>query len=132
MVELDHERLLATFAEESGELLTEMAELLVTLETHPDEERLRSIFRGAHTMKGGAAALGFSSMAEVAHVLEDVLVALLERRLPVSDEHVMLMLEAVDQLREMKGLALAGREWPPERSAELLKRLRARGESLWR
>ena len=57
-MELDRERLLATFAEESGELLTEMEEALVSLEEHPDEERLRSIFRGAHTVKGAARGIG--------------------------------------------------------------------------
>ncbi|MFL5351029.1 chemotaxis protein CheA [Archangium sp.] len=129
-MELDRERLLATFAEESGELLTEMEEALVSLEEHPDEERLRSIFRGAHTVKGAAAALGFSGMTDVSHVLEDVLETLLERRLPVSDEHVTLLLATVDRLRELLDAVLAGEERPAQEETELVGRLRACSEAL--
>ncbi|PTL83207.1 chemotaxis protein CheA [Vitiosangium sp. GDMCC 1.1324] len=129
-MELDRERLLATFAEESGELLTEMEETLVSLEEHPDEERLRSIFRGAHTVKGAAAALGLSGMTDVSHVLEDVLETLLERRLLVPDELVTLLLETVDRLRELMQAVLAGQERPPEEDAELVERLRASCEAL--
>ncbi|ATB38987.1 chemotaxis protein CheA [Cystobacter fuscus] len=131
-MELDRERLLATFAEESGELLTEMEEILVSLEEHPDQERLRSIFRAAHSVKGAAGALGFSGMTDVAHVLEDVLETLLERRLPVSDEHVTLLLAAVDRLRELLRAVLEGRERPAEEDAGLVARLRDCCESLRR
>ncbi|QRK10268.1 chemotaxis protein CheA [Archangium violaceum] len=129
-MEMDRERLLATFAEESGELLTEMEETLVSLEEHPDEERLRSIFRGAHTVKGAAGALGLSGMTDVAHVLEDVLETLLERRLPVSDEHVTLLLATVDRLRELLQAVLAGQERPAQEDEGLVERLRACCESL--
>jgi two-component system chemotaxis sensor kinase CheA len=129
-LELDREQLLATFAEEAGELLTGMEEALVSLEEHPDEARLRSIFRGAHTMKGGALALGLSGMADIGHVLEDVLETLLERRLPVTDEHVTLLLAAVDRLREQLEALLAGQERPAREHAELVARLEACREAL--
>ncbi|MCY1082574.1 chemotaxis protein CheA [Archangium lansingense] len=129
-MELDRERLLATFAEESGEILTEMEETLVSMEEHPDEERLRSIFRGAHTVKGAAAAMGISGMTDVAHVLEDVLEMLVERRLPVLDEHVTVLLAAVDRLRELLAAVLAGQERPAEEDAGLVERLRACVEAL--
>ncbi|WP_375768561.1 chemotaxis protein CheA [Archangium gephyra] len=129
-MELDRERLLATFAEESGELLTEMEQTLVSMEEHPDEERLRAIFRGAHTVKGAAAAMGFSGMTDVSHVLEDVLETLVERRLPVTDEHVTLLLATVDRLRELLAAVLAGQERPAEEDAELVERLRACAEAL--
>ena len=127
-MDLDRERLLATFAEEAEDILTEMEETLVGLEEHPDDERLRSIFRGAHTLKGASAALGFDGMLDLSHVLEDVLEALLERRLPVADEQVSLLLEVVDRLRELLALARAGQEAPPSGSEALLERLRAFGE----
>jgi two-component system chemotaxis sensor kinase CheA len=129
-LELDRERLLATFAEESGELLTEMEQTLVSMDEHPDEERLRSIFRGAHTVKGAAAAMGYSGMTDVAHVLEDVLETLVERRLPVTDEQVTLLLAAVDRLRELLAAVLAGQERPAEEDAALVERLRACAEAL--
>ena len=125
---MDRELLLATFAEQAGELLSEMEETLVALEEQPDEERLRSIFRGAHTLKGAAVALGFSPMADVAHVLEDVLETLLERRLPAVDEHVTLLLSTVDRLREMVGVLLAGGEL--QEDASLVAQLTACCEAL--
>ncbi|HEX8824646.1 MAG TPA: chemotaxis protein CheA [Archangium sp.] len=126
-MELDREQLLATFAGEAEDILTEMEETLVGLEEHPDDERLSSIFRGAHTLKGASAALGFSGMLDLSHVLEDVLEALLERRLPVADEQVSLLLEVVDRLREMLEVARAGKEDPPSGPESLLERLRAFG-----
>jgi two-component system chemotaxis sensor kinase CheA len=126
-LDLDRERLLATFAEEVGEILTEMEQTLVGLEEHPDDERLRSIFRGAHTLKGAASALGFDGMADLSHVLEDVLEALLERRLPVADEQVTLLLEVVDRLREMLEGVRAGQEETASGPEALLERLRAFG-----
>ena len=126
-MDLDRERLLGTFAEEVGEILTEMEQTLVGLEEHPDDERLRAIFRGAHTLKGGASALGFDGMADLSHVLEDVLEALLERRLPVADEQVTLLLEVVDRLREMLEALRAGQEETPSGPEALLERLRAFG-----
>src|SRR6218665_591628 len=122
-MELERESLLATFAEEVGDLLSEIEEALVALEEQPDEERLRSIFRAAHTVKGAAVALGFSGMSDVAHVLEDVLELLLERRLPVVDEHVTLLLGAVDRLRALMAGILAGEEPSEEDHQELLARL---------
>ncbi|EPX56100.1 Signal transduction histidine kinase CheA [Cystobacter fuscus DSM 2262] len=129
-MDLDREQLLATFAEESEELLTGMEEILVSLEEHPDQERLRSIFRAAHSVKGAAGALGFSGMTDVAHVLEDVLETLLERRPPVSDEHVTLLLATVDRLRELLQAVLAGQERPAQEDAGLVARLRNCCESL--
>jgi len=126
-LDLDRERLLATFAEEVGEILTEMEQTLVGLEEHPDDERLRAIFRGAHTLKGAASALGFDGMADLSHVLEDVLEALLERRLPVADEQVTLLLEVVDRLREMLEALRGGQEETPSGPEALLERLRAFG-----
>ncbi len=126
-MDLDRERLLATFAEEAEEILTDMEETLVGLEDHPDDERLRSIFRGAHTLKGASAALGFDGLLDLSHVLEDVLEALLERRLPVADEQVSLLLEVVDRLRELLAVARAGQEEPRSGSEALLERLRAFG-----
>ncbi|WP_309892334.1 chemotaxis protein CheA [Archangium sp.] len=126
-MDLDRERLLATFAEEVGEILTEMEQTLVGLEEHSDDERLRAIFRGAHTLKGAASALGFDGMADLSHVLEDVLEALLERRLPVADEQVTLLLAVVDRLREMLEVLRTGQEETPSCPEALLERLRAFG-----
>ncbi|WP_434384471.1 chemotaxis protein CheA [Melittangium boletus] len=124
-MELERESLLATFAEEVGDLLSEIEEALVALEEHPDEERLRSIFRAAHTVKGAAVALSFSGMSDVAHLLEDVLELLLVRRLPVVDEHVTLLLSAVDRLRALMAGILTGQELADAEHEALLERLRA-------
>ena len=83
-MDLDRDVLLQTFLEETQENLVSMEQALVALEAHPDDdEALRAVFRGAHTIKGNAATLGFRAVAELAHAFEDVLA-------PVSYTHLTL------------------------------------------
>jgi len=59
------------FYEESFEGLDVMEELLLTLnDGDPDAEAINTIFRSAHSIKGGSATFGFSSVAEFTHTLE--------------------------------------------------------------
>ena len=64
----------ALFFESANELLQSLNESGLELETRPaDEEVIRSVRRVVHTLKGDAAACGFSRLSEIAHELEDVL-----------------------------------------------------------
>src|SRR5213083_3806292 len=66
--------LIAAFFEEAAELLSDFEAGLLQLEARPDDvELLNGIFRGAHTLKGNSAMLGFEAIARVTHGLEDVL-----------------------------------------------------------
>ncbi|WDT75152.1 MAG: chemotaxis protein CheA [Candidatus Manganitrophus sp.] len=96
------EMVLKTFLVEAEENLSKMEELLITLETEPENDELfHTIFRMAHTLKGNASSLGFVQTAESAHVVEDLLQRLRNRTLPVHDRLISLLLQAVDYLRRI-------------------------------
>ena len=64
----------AVFFEESFEGLELMEASLLELDVdNPDSEQINSIFRGAHSIKGGSGAFGFVQVAEFTHILETLL-----------------------------------------------------------
>jgi two-component system chemotaxis sensor kinase CheA len=65
--------ILQDFLVEAGEILEQLGEQLVELEQSPqDADLLNAVFRGFHTVKGGAGFLGLTPMVEVCHRAEDV------------------------------------------------------------
>jgi two-component system chemotaxis sensor kinase CheA len=110
-MEIDLDKILQVFATESQEHLSAMEEALVGLETQPqDLEFLEVIFRGAHTIKGNAASLGFPKLAGFAHAFEEILQHLRNHSLPVDGAHITLLLRAIDTLRGLLPRAIAGRD----------------------
>ncbi len=70
--EMDDE-ILQDFLIEAGEILEQMSEQLVDLERAPDDaDLLNSIFRGFHTVKGGAGFLGLNALVDTCHGAENV------------------------------------------------------------
>ena len=62
----------ADFLVEAGEILDQLGEQMVALESAPsDRECLNAVFRGFHTIKGGAGFLDFPTMVAVCHAVED-------------------------------------------------------------
>ena len=62
------------FLEEAQELLQEIEESLLLLEEDPvDHNVIQRLFRSAHTLKGGAAMVGLSELANQAHEFEAIL-----------------------------------------------------------
>jgi two-component system chemotaxis sensor kinase CheA len=70
-------------------------------------DALKVVFRAAHTLKGNAASLGFTEIAEMTHELENVLDCLRSGSLAVSRPVTDLLLESVDALRAMFSETLA-------------------------
>jgi len=90
------------FFEESFEALDSMEAALLKLDIGaPDRELINTIFRVAHSIKGGSATFGFSDIASFTHSLETLLDELrsgsMQVTLPMSD----LLLKSVDVLRAM-------------------------------
>ena len=120
---IDRDALVQAFLVDSEENFTSMEESLMALEARPDDpEILRTIFRGAHNMKGNASTIEFRELAELAHLVEDLLDRLRKRTLTATQELVSLLLRAVDVMRRMaptavtlEGMAKA----PAEMVAEL-------------
>ena len=91
-----------SFFEESFEALDAMEAALLKLDVGvADHEGINTIFRGAHSMKGGAAMLGFADVASFTHTLETLLDELRAGRMQVSAPILDSLLKSVDVLREM-------------------------------
>ncbi len=103
-VELDaaYLQILPVFVAESMENLATMEEALLALEAEPaNGDAIASVFRVVHTLKGDAAALGFRSLAELAHLIEDGLHRVRLNPQELSAQPLSLLLESVDLLRSL-------------------------------
>ncbi|HLM53059.1 MAG TPA: chemotaxis protein CheA [Pseudoxanthomonas sp.] len=99
---MDMQRFHATFFEESREGLAAMESGLLALEQGSrDPELINSIFRAAHSIKGGSATFGFDAVAGLTHVLETLLDELRSGARAVGAASIDAMLGSVDVLRAL-------------------------------
>ncbi len=90
------------FFEESFEGLDDMETGLLDLNVgEPDVETINTIFRAAHSIKGGSGTFGFTEIANFTHVLETLLDEMRAGDRMVSKEAIELLLQSVDVLRNM-------------------------------
>ena len=93
------EEILQDFLVEAGEILELLQEQLVSLENNPDDtELLNAIFRGFHTVKGGAGFLGLNPMVAVCHESENTFDLLRNGKRAVTPELMDIILQAVDTI----------------------------------
>ncbi|MBU3136008.1 chemotaxis protein CheA [Clostridium gasigenes] len=99
---MDTSQYMNMFLEESMDNLQTLNEALLYLEQSPhDMDKLNEIFRVAHTIKGMAATMGFSDIAELTHKMEDVLSKFREGKLKVTEYVVTILFECLDTLEKM-------------------------------
>ncbi|MEG0773004.1 chemotaxis protein CheA [Clostridium sp.] len=99
---MDTSQYLSMFLEESSDNLQTLNECLLALESDPgDGEKLNEIFRVAHTIKGMAATMGYTKMAELTHKMEDVLSNFREGKLKVTHNVVTVLFKCLDTLEAM-------------------------------
>lgn len=99
---MDTSQYMSMFLEESMENLQTLNESLLELEQHPENiDKLNEIFRVAHTIKGMAATMGYSQMAELTHKMEDVLSKFREGKLKVTEKVVTVLFRCLDTLERM-------------------------------
>jgi two-component system chemotaxis sensor kinase CheA len=123
-IDLDDE-ILQDFLVEAGEILDSLGEQLVELEQSPgDLDLLNSIFRGFHTIKGGAGFLAISALVDICHNAEDVFNVLRQGDRQVTPDLMDVILQVVDIVNEMFGQVRSG-ETPKSADQGLLKRLKA-------
>jgi two-component system chemotaxis sensor kinase CheA len=98
-----------TFFEESLEGLDAMEAALLALDSgSTDGELVHTIFRAAHSIKGGAATFGFTDVAAFTHVAESLLEEVRSERRGVDAELIDLLLRSVDCLRGMLARSRGG------------------------
>ena len=118
-----NDEILQDFLVEAGEILELLGEQLVELEHTPeDEELLNAVFRGFHTIKGGAGFLALNAMVDVCHRCEDVFNILRQGDRVVDAELMDSVLQVLDILNIQFNQIRSGED-PAEATPELLKAL---------
>ncbi|RBW50028.1 chemotaxis protein CheA [Marinobacter sp. F3R11] len=96
------DEILQDFLVEAGEILEKLSEQLVDLEQHPDDsDLLNAIFRGFHTVKGGAGFLQLDALVSCCHSAENVFDILRNHKRKVDSELMDVVLEALDHVNAM-------------------------------
>lgn len=90
------------FFEETDEYLQSLNENLLILEKDTETPGIiDEIFRSAHTLKGMAATMGYTTMTELTHNMENVLDLFKTGKLKVSSEAVSVIFSCLDKLQEI-------------------------------
>ncbi|WP_006461100.1 chemotaxis protein CheA [Thiomicrospira aerophila] len=123
------EEILQDFLVEADELLVQLDEQLISLEAAPDDgELLNAIFRGFHTIKGGAGFLGVNSLVSVCHLAENVFDRIRNQQLAYDAQVADTILKAFDVIRAMISALQQGERELQDAPSEVLKAL----ESIYR
>jgi two-component system, chemotaxis family, sensor kinase CheA len=110
----DDEDILQDFLVEAGEILERLSQQLVDLEQRPDDKNLlNAIFRGFHTVKGGAGFLSLTPMVQCCHVTENLFDILRNGKRTVTSELMDVVLHALDMVNQQFELVSAREELPP-------------------
>ena len=114
------EEILQDFLVEAGEILELLSEQLVDLEQRPDDkDLLNAIFRGFHTVKGGAGFLQLNPLVDCCHEAENVFDILRNGQRSVTSELMDVVLQALDSINEMFDAVRSGQA-PEPADPELL------------
>jgi two-component system chemotaxis sensor kinase CheA len=98
------EDLLQDFLQEAHDLLSDVDNKLVLLEKMPDDRGLlNDIFRGFHTVKGGAGFLNAAELVTLCHLTENLFDRLRNGELELNAELMDVIMDATKGVREMFG-----------------------------
>jgi two-component system, chemotaxis family, sensor kinase CheA len=110
----DDEDILQDFLVEAGEIIERLSQQLVDLEQRPDDTNLlNAIFRGFHTVKGGAGFLALTPMVECCHLTENLFDILRNGKRKVTPELMDVVLKALDDVHTQFQIVTARGELPP-------------------
>lgn len=123
MTDMDDE-ILQDFLVEAGEILEQLNDQLLDLEQRPDDyDLLNAVFRGFHTIKGGAGFLKIDPLVEVCHQSEDIFNLLRQGQRSIDAPLMDAVLEVLDVVNDMFECVQASEE-PEHASPELLATLK--------
>jgi len=112
------------FFEEAQEHLANMEALLLGIDVgDPDAEQLNAVFRAAHSIKGSAGTFGFTDLAEVTHILENLLDRIRKGELKLQVAMIDAFLDAGDILKALLAAHRGEGEADPAAVASICKRL---------
>src|ERR1700736_2538165 len=113
-IDLEMAEIAKVFFQESREGLDVMESGLLGLGASADSETINTIFRAAHSIKGGAATFGFAEVAAFTHGVETLLDEMRNGVRPVTAEAIQTLLQSCDCMREM--IAATEAEHPLDQS----------------
>ncbi len=117
------DEILQDFLVEAGEILDQLGEQLVELERRPtDKDLLNAVFRGFHTIKGGAGFINLTALVEVCHRAEDVFNVLRQGERQVDAELMDVILQVLDIVNQHFSSIKEGKD-PEHAPPEFLNRL---------
>ena len=123
------EELLGDFLTEASDLLSDVDSKLMSLEKTPhDRGLLNDIFRGFHTIKGGAGFLNAAELVTLCHLTENLFDKLRNGELELDAELMDAILAATGEVRQMFGALAQGRQ-PDTAPAHLTAVLQGTEES---
>lgn len=97
------------FASESAEYVQSIIDGMLQLESDPNDlEPVEVVFRGAHSLKGMSAAMGYDRTADLTHKMESLMATVRGREQAIDRELVDLMLRAVDTVKALIEDEMAG------------------------
>ncbi len=118
-LDLEMAEIAKVFFQESREGLDVMESGLLSLGATADTENINTIFRAAHSIKGGSATFGFAEVADFTHGVETLLDQMRNGVRPVTPEAIQTLLQACDCLREMVAATEAEKPLDKDRIAAL-------------
>ena len=119
----------ADFLIEAQEILDRLGEQLVTLEQDPsDSEQLNAVFRGFHTLKGGAGFLGIQAMVNLCHAAEETLGLVRAGQATLEPQHFDAAQQSLDWLQQMLDAIGAGED-PPHAPQILIDQFDVQGHA---
>ena len=111
----------AIFTEESAELLESADKALVEWIKERSAQPMDELKRHLHTLKGGARMAGITSMGNLSHEIETLLISVDDGRVKATPAVEDLLQRAIDELHRMRDLVIAGK--PVRAAAELVQRI---------
>ncbi|SFB67079.1 two-component system, chemotaxis family, sensor kinase CheA [Brevinema andersonii] len=116
--------LIKDFLEEAYMLIEHLEEGLLNLEKDLDDQAgIDTIFRVAHTIKGGAGAVGFDDIQKLTHIMEDVLDLVRNKKYRFTHDDISLLLKVRDELELLLKAYEKGQNHPFEKTAQLISAL---------
>jgi len=109
------DQLKRTFFDECNELLHDIeAGLTAMREGTGADDTVHAVFRGVHSVKGGAGIFGFEALVEFAHAFETVLDSIRQGSMAAASDIVDVLLKSSDVLSDLVAMARAGEAIPPD------------------
>lgn len=100
-VQFDASRFIDQYRAETHERLDRASDILMSTEVKTEPNRLAELIREFHTIKGSASMMGFQSVSQLAHKLEDIVSTARSQANALTDSQISSLLRSIDELREL-------------------------------